>query len=111
MAAIAARGRLTMVAESGVLTVRPAGARAVERFAAEVVLAVAAAQAAGTWARLKACHHCSWLFYDSSKNRSGRWCSMTACGGRQKMRAYRRRRASALSDAEPTPGRDRTSVL
>ena len=40
----------------------------------------------GTWSRLKACHEpgCRWAFYDSSKNHSGRWCSMSVCGSRDK---------------------------
>jgi predicted RNA-binding Zn ribbon-like protein len=48
----------------------------------------------GTWARLKACHNdrCQWLYYDRSKNRSGRWCSMEACGNTINARAYRARR-------------------
>jgi predicted RNA-binding Zn ribbon-like protein len=52
------------------------------------------AQVRGTWSRLKVCPgpHCGWVFYDHSRNRSGQWCSMDVCGGRQKARAYRRRR-------------------
>jgi predicted RNA-binding Zn ribbon-like protein len=50
----------------------------------------------GIWFRLKACHepNCQWAFYDTSKNRSGRWCSMSVCGSRVKARAYRKRRSS-----------------
>jgi predicted RNA-binding Zn ribbon-like protein len=46
-----------------------------------------------TWARLKACrnHACEWAFYDHSKNRSGRWCTMEVCGNAMKARAYRSR--------------------
>lgn len=55
-------------------------------------LAVAAAVADGSWTRLKACRHCHWVVYDPSKNRSARWCSMSACGGRHNAREYRRRR-------------------
>ena len=55
---------------------------------------VAEAAAAGTWPRLKACpaEACGWVFYDHSRNRSGRWCDSTVCGNRAKTRAYRRRR-------------------
>lgn len=47
----------------------------------------------GTWRRLKACRNdgCQWAFYDSSRNRSGRWCDMAVCGNRAKVRAYRER--------------------
>jgi len=46
----------------------------------------------GTWPRLKVCRNCEWSFYDTSKNRSGSWCSMQLCGNRLKTRAYRSRR-------------------
>ena len=48
----------------------------------------------GTWTRLKACRWdtCQWAFYDTSKNRSGSWCSMAVCGNRAKAASYRRRR-------------------
>jgi predicted RNA-binding Zn ribbon-like protein len=37
---------------------------------------------------------CTWLFLDSSRNRSRRWCSMESCGNRAKARRhYRRSRA------------------
>ncbi|MGH2716895.1 MAG: CGNR zinc finger domain-containing protein, partial [Thermoleophilaceae bacterium] len=47
----------------------------------------------GGWVRLKACHRdpCFWAFYDRSKNRSGRWCKMEACGNIEKARAFRAR--------------------
>jgi len=47
----------------------------------------------GTWARLKACRDdaCRWAFYDSSRNRSGVWCTMAICGNRTKGRLFRRR--------------------
>jgi predicted RNA-binding Zn ribbon-like protein len=48
-------------------------------------------------ARIKECPgagDCGWLFYDTSKNSSRRWCSMEGCGSRVKMRRqYARRRA------------------
>jgi len=48
----------------------------------------------GSWRRLKVCRNdaCRWAFYDSSRNRSGAWCSMAICGNRMKGRAFRRRR-------------------
>jgi predicted RNA-binding Zn ribbon-like protein len=44
-------------------------------------------------ARLKVCDNpdCRFAFYDSSKNRTRRWCSHTTCGNRHKLRAYRAR--------------------
>lgn len=43
-------------------------------------------------ARVGTCASCGWLFLDTSKNRSRRWCSMRLCGGAAKSRAYYRRR-------------------
>lgn len=61
---------------------------------AAVVDAVERARVDGSWSRLKACARdtCQWAFYDASRNRSGRWCSMAGCGNYVKMR----RRASRL---------------
>lgn len=52
------------------------------------------AMAEGTWPRLKACPRdvCFWVFYDRSKNLSGKWCAMSVCGNRtKKARASRGR--------------------
>jgi predicted RNA-binding Zn ribbon-like protein len=59
------------------------------------VLADAAVAASrGTWARLKICaaEDCRWAYYDHSKSRTGRWCSMQVCGNRHKTRRYRRKK-------------------
>lgn len=47
----------------------------------------------GTWSRMKACRNdtCHWAFYDASRNRSGKWCSMAICGNRTKVANYRER--------------------
>jgi predicted RNA-binding Zn ribbon-like protein len=47
----------------------------------------------GTWVFLKECagEGCSAVFFDRSKNHSGRWCSMSVCGNRAKVRAWRER--------------------
>ena len=57
---------------------------------------VFAARADGSFARLKACPHahCGWAFYDTSRNRSGQWCSMRICGNRTKSESFRRRRSA-----------------
>jgi predicted RNA-binding Zn ribbon-like protein len=80
----------------------PAGQVTLEPRAAGVegalgrILAVALeAMLDGSWVRLKACRQCQWSYYDYSRNRSARWCSMSICGNRSKTRAYRRRRARA----------------
>jgi predicted RNA-binding Zn ribbon-like protein len=51
----------------------------------------------GDAARLKRCaeHTCAWAFWDVSKNRSRRWCSMKVCGNRNKTRSYASRQRQA----------------
>lgn len=55
---------------------------------AAVLLAVDALRADGGWIRMKACarESCRWAYWDASRNRSGRWCSMSWCGNYVKMR-------------------------
>lgn len=50
----------------------------------------------GSWVHLKECAgaNCFAVFFDRSKNHSGRWCSMSGCGNRAKVRAWRERRRS-----------------
>ncbi len=48
--------------------------------------------------RVKFCPQCGWLFYDATKNRSRRWCTMEdGCGEEVKMRRYVQRRAAGRS--------------
>jgi predicted RNA-binding Zn ribbon-like protein len=60
---------------------------------AAISAAVARAEAAGIWKRLKMCAapDCRWVFYDTSRSGAGRWCSMQVCGNRDKTRTYRQR--------------------
>lgn len=53
------------------------------------------AKSTGLWARLKVCSNdgCRWAFWDSSRNHSGRWCSMAICGNQAKVRAHRERKS------------------
>ena len=81
---------VSVAATSGGVALRPARS-GVDDVIARIVLTVVAAASTGELGRLKACRHCSWVFHDTSKNRGGRWCSMAACGSRDKARAYRRR--------------------
>jgi hypothetical protein len=50
----------------------------------------------GEWPRIKLCdmHTCRYAFHDTSRNRSGRWCTMRVCGNRAKTRAFRERQRS-----------------
>jgi predicted RNA-binding Zn ribbon-like protein len=87
----------------GELDLDLAPARDAAALSAQLVGIVHQAQLTGTWSRLKVCENeeCAWAFYDSSRNRSGSWCRMGACGNRIKNRAYRARRRAAQSAGEP----------
>lgn len=69
------------------------GARAV---GAQVLARVAAGLTDGTWARLKVCRNdaCRWAFFDTSRSRTGQWCSMGVCGNRAKQARHRSRRTA-----------------
>lgn len=90
----AGRSGFGTAVEAERLVLTPSGRDAVDR-AIGLFLAIAArALIDGRWSRLKVCpgEHCGWVFYDHSRNNSGRWCSMAVCGGRTKARSHYRRR-------------------
>ena len=92
--ATAERARLQLrFAPAGVAHTAPA-ASGVDGALGGLLAIVAAAQADGTWERLKACpwSTCKWAFYDHSRNRSGVWCNMAVCGNRAKAQAFRARK-------------------
>jgi predicted RNA-binding Zn ribbon-like protein len=45
--------------------------------------------------RACASHTCEWLFLDESKNHRRRWCDMTKCGNRAKVRSFYNRQRNA----------------
>lgn len=98
-AARRARIELRFTGPAGAASVVPARP-GVDGALGELLAIVAAAQADGTWDRLKACpwDTCKWAFYDHSRNRSGVWCSMKVCGNRAKAASFRQRRRA---DAHP----------
>jgi predicted RNA-binding Zn ribbon-like protein len=68
-----------------------------DRFAAAlgtILTAYFIAAVNGEWTRVRRCPaaDCAWVFWDSSKNASRRWCSMRICGNRAKARAFADRR-------------------
>lgn len=76
----------------GSVRLEPAGS-GLDRALGGILAVVTAAVADGTWRRMKVCvdDTCRAPFYDESRNRSGKWCSMAVCGNRAKVRAFRRR--------------------
>lgn len=51
------------------------------------------AELEGSWHRFRMCADptCLTAFYDRSKNHSAKWCSMSSCGNRNKVRMFRER--------------------
>lgn len=78
--------------------VEPAGI-GLEGALGALLAAASTATADGSWARLKVCRNdtCRWAYWDGSRNRSGVWCTMAACGNRLKGRAFRQRRSTGAS--------------
>jgi len=94
VARAASSARLVVVfADDGSPGLEPKTA-GVEGLCGRLVAVVFVAMLDGSWQRLKACRNCRWAFFDESKNRSARWCSMSLCGNRLKTRAYRSRKRS-----------------
>jgi len=48
-------------------------------------------------------YDCGWLFMDTTKNRSRRWCDMSTCGNRAKGRRHYERRRGGSGGQRPTP--------
>jgi predicted RNA-binding Zn ribbon-like protein len=74
----------------------PASADPVRAALGSMLDAVRQSTVDGTWPRLKACARdsCRWAYYDHSRNRSSRWCTMAGCGNIVKMqKAYATRKA------------------
>jgi predicted RNA-binding Zn ribbon-like protein len=81
----------------GIATLQPA-ATGWEGALARLLELVVVARIDGSWPRLKACpnEECHWAFYDFSKNRSSKWCTMKRCGNLMNARAYRKRQSATL---------------
>ena len=80
--------------DSGAIEIAPR-AEGFDGVLARLLVPVTHAAMDGSWARVKACvaDDCQWAFWDSSRNRSGRWCDMAVCGNREKVRTYRSRQS------------------
>ena len=67
--------------------------RPIEAILGPVTLSALSLLRQGDLSRVKQCpgDNCGWLFFDTSKNRSRRWCEMQVCGNRAKQRRLRQR--------------------
>jgi predicted RNA-binding Zn ribbon-like protein len=71
-------------------------ARLLNHLLSPVVRDAAVFLTSADFSRLRICGNpqCGWVFLDTSKNGTRRWCSMAVCGNRDKLRRFRRRRRS-----------------
>jgi predicted RNA-binding Zn ribbon-like protein len=81
-----ARGRLELVFEP------PRGSALAEPILTPVVRAASDLLTSDALARVRQCAEgsCAWLFLDTTRNRTRRWCDMKACGNRNKVRRFRK---------------------
>ena len=96
--------RLNAVAErvplhvqiGGTSALEPGATRGIDVAIGRLLAIIYEAITKGTWQRFKVCRNdaCRWAFYDSSRNRSGAWCTMATCGNRMKGRSFRRRHSA-----------------
>ncbi|MEM7582490.1 MAG: CGNR zinc finger domain-containing protein [Acidobacteriota bacterium] len=70
---------------------------------ARMILIVSDAVKTGRWRRLKICRNatCQRVFYDSSRNRSGKWCTPRRCGNRINLKTYRSRGPTYMRGKKP----------
>jgi predicted RNA-binding Zn ribbon-like protein len=89
---LAGRLLLSVRLEPGRPRLQPAGG-GVDGALSRLLAEVAVAHASGALKRLKVCsaEDCQFVFYDHSKSRTQRWCSMETCGNREKTKRYRDR--------------------
>lgn len=57
--------------------------------------AAALLTSASSLGRVAACGECRWVFLDTTRNRSRRWCDPADCGNRSRQRSHYRRHRSA----------------
>jgi predicted RNA-binding Zn ribbon-like protein len=92
--------RLPLVAEVphggiGLPGLRPYRLAPVRAALGVIVAGYARAVGTGDWERIRRCpaEDCAWVFWDSSAKGARRWCTMSVCGNRAKVRAFAQRRS------------------
>jgi predicted RNA-binding Zn ribbon-like protein len=62
----------------------------VERILGPISLSILTLLTQTNLSRVKQCQgeHCGWIFFDTTKNKSRRWCEMEVCGNRAKQRRH-----------------------
>lgn len=102
----AAQLPLRVTLTTGAPALRPHAATPVQQLMASLLAAAVVADRDRSWQRLKVCREprCRAAFYDTSRNGSGVWCSMSACGAAAKQRAFVERRRARNAARRRTAG-------
>ena len=79
--------------EAGSASLMPSG-RGCDKVIGQLISIIFNSMVEGTWTRFKCCAlpSCGWAYYDSTRSRTKRWCSMRTCGSRHKAREYYKRK-------------------
>lgn len=90
---ISAKAQLVLRVDDEGLPMLSSAAAGSSSIPALFVLAVAASSGDGGWSRIRVCDapECSKAFFDSTRSRTRRWCSMSTCGNRAKVSEHRQR--------------------
>jgi predicted RNA-binding Zn ribbon-like protein len=95
--------RFPLVADTGTAVpgLRPYQQPPVRAALGVVVAGYALAVGTGDWSRIRRCpaEDCAWVFWDSSARGTRRWCTMSVCGNRAKVRAFAERSRSRTRPA------------
>ncbi|MDQ6773903.1 MAG: ABATE domain-containing protein [Candidatus Dormibacteraeota bacterium] len=96
LAAAMARSQVVAI-EGGFTWLWAPGGKALDAALWPVARSAADLLTEGPLASLRRCENpnCDWLFLDSSRNRTRRWCDMRVCGNRAKAHRHRQTRLSA----------------
>lgn len=86
-----AHARLQPGRREFVLATGRSGSTGVEAIAGPVVRAAVDLLTSANLSRVRTCADpdCAWLFLDTTRNRTRRWCDMKVCGNRDKVRRFR----------------------
>jgi predicted RNA-binding Zn ribbon-like protein len=92
-------GKMELVSAGGRYCLACPTGDPVERIVCEAVRSTAELLLSNRGDRIRECQGCGWLFFDSTRNRSRRWCTMAICGNRAKARRHYQRTRRAVKSA------------
>lgn len=91
---LSGKARLVLGIDDTGLPALRSEAKGSARIMAQFIIEINAAAASGAWSRIRVCAapECNKAFFDGTRSRTRRWCSMSTCGNRAKVSEYRDRK-------------------